>query len=191
MKNKTETRGRKPGKYYVSNEELVREIKIYNETGVFTDTLGEYIKKIVDGISHMPNYINYFKEGNPWGTEMYSDAIWRISKSVIDGSCKIIPDDQIGLVQSDENDEIIYKVDDDGEFIYDENDEKIEMLTEQNNVFGYFTRTAWNAFNGRLKKEKKDKEKLEEHRNKVFLDYEIEHGIAHREDNEFKTENDW
>ncbi len=191
MKNKKEKRGRKPGKYYVSNEELVAEIKIYVETGVFTEQLGIYIKKIVDGISHMPNYINYFNEGNPWGSEMYSDAVWRICKSVIEGSCKVIPDEELGKIKLTNDGEIIYELDDEMNVIYDENNNKIKSLVEQNNVFGYFTRTAWNAFNGRLKKEKKDNEKLSEHKDKVFTDYEIEYGIPHQESGEHKSENDW
>ena len=191
MKNSKETRGRKPGKYYVDNEDLVNELKIYNETGVFTEQFGTYIKRIVDGVRHMPNYINYFKEGNPWGNEMYSDAIFRISKSVIDGSCKIIPEELIGQPQLDETGQIIYELDEDGEYIYDDNGDKVPMLVKQNNVFGYFTRTAWNAFNGRLKKEKKDNEKLEEHRNKIFIDYEIEYGVPYQEGNDYKTDNDW
>ncbi len=191
MKNKKEKRGRKPGKYYVSNEELVAELKTYIETGVFTDQLGIYIKKIVDGISHMPNYINYFNKGNPWGAEMYSDAVWRICKSVIDGSCKVITDEELGKIKLNSEGEVIYELDEDMNIVYDENDNKIKSLVEQNNVFGYFTRTAWNAFNGRLKKEKKDVEKLSQHKDKIFTDYEIEYGIARQESGEHKTENDW
>lgn len=189
--NKKETRGRKQGRYYVANEDLVTEVKKYYDDDVFTEQLGIYIRRIVDGVSHMPNFINYFKEDNPWGAEMYSEAMWRITKSVFDKNCKVIPDDKLGEVELDCNGNIIYEVDKDGEFKLDEYGDKIEKLVTQNNIHSYFTRTASNAFIGRINKEKKIENDLNNYREKIFDDYENEYGIAHQDENEFKDENCW
>lgn len=190
-KIKKETRGRKPGLYYVSNEDLVAEVKKYYDIGVFSHQLGVYIKTIVEGVAHMPNFINYFKEENPWGVEMKSDAIWRITKSIYDENCKVIDEDQIGDVDMDDAGNIVYVVDEFGEFELDEDGEKVEKLVKQNNIHSYFTRTARNAFIGRIKKEKKNDQDLSDYRDKVFADYEQEYGIAHQEEGEYKDENSW
>jgi len=190
-KNKKETRGRKRGKYFISNEELVKELKIFYDDDIFTEKLGQHIKLIVDGVAHMPNFINYFKEDNPWGVEMFSEAMWRITKSVFDKNCKIVSEDNIGDVERDINGNIIYEFDDDGEYMLDEDGNKVEKLITQNNIHSYFTRTARNAFIGRINKEKKIESDLNDYKEKIFEDYENEYGIAHQDENEFKDENDW
>lgn len=190
-KIKTETRGRKPGRYYVSNEDLVAEVKKYYDTGVFSQQLGIYVKTIVEGVAHMPNFINYFKEENPWGSEMKSDAIWRITKSVYDENCKVVSDDNIGDVDIDESGNISYVVDENGDFVLDEDGEKIEKLIQQNNIHSYFTRTARNAFIGRIKKEKKLDEDLRKYKDIVFDDYEQQYCIPHQREGEYKDENNW
>jgi hypothetical protein len=192
MAKKKETRGRKPGKFYVSNEELIKEIRTYYEDGIFTEQLGRYIKKIVDGVSHSPNYINYFKEDNPWGVEMYSDAVWRITKAIHDRGCKVIPEDEIGEYETNLDGNVVYEIDSDTEeYILDDDGKKIPKLIEQNNIFGYFSRIAWNAFVGRIKKEKKDQSDHEKYKNKVYEEYELEYGIDHQEEGEYKTNEDW
>lgn len=192
MSKKEETRGRKPGKFYVSNEELITEIRKFYDDNVFTEKLGIYIKKIVDGISHSPNYINYFKEDNPWGVEMYSDAIWRITKAIHDRGCKIISEDDIGEYEKDINGNVVYEINPETEeYLKDDEGKKIPKIIEQNNIFAYFSMIAWNAFRGRIKKEQKDQRDHEEYKNKVYEEYELEYGIEHQEEGEYKTNEDW
>jgi hypothetical protein len=192
MAKKQETRGRKPGKFYVSNDELVKEIRQYYDTGEFTEQLGRYIQKTVDGVSHSPNYINYFKEDNPWGVEMYSDAIWRITKAIHDKGCKIVDEELIGEFETDLDGNIIYEIDSETEkYILDDDGKKIPKVITQNNIFGYFSMIAWNAFRGRIKKEKKDQKDIEDYKNKVFEEYELEYGIEHQEEGEYKGDGDW
>lgn len=190
-KIKKETRGRKPGRYYVSNDDLVVEVKKYYDTGEFSRQLGIYINTIVNGVAHMPNFINYFKEENPWGNEMKSDAIWRITKSIFDKNCKVVDEDMIGDIALDDSGNVMYEVDTDGEFKIDDDGEKVEKIIKQNNIHSYFTRTARNAFIGRIIKEKKIDEDLTNYRDKIFFDYEQEYGIIHQEEGNFKDENDW
>lgn len=192
MKNeKKETRGRKRGEYYVENDELVKGVRQFYETGEFSRELGLNIKKVVDGVSKLPKVINYFKEDNPWGKEMYSDAIWRITKSIYDRTIKLVDDDLIGTIEKDADGNVVYKIDKDGNYVLDEKGDKIPNVITQNNLFGYFSVTAWNAFIGRKKKEAKDSKKLEEYKDKVFEEYELEYGIQHQSEGKFRSENDW
>jgi hypothetical protein len=45
--------------YYVKNKDLLIEIEKLQETNVFSDTLGRYIIRIVNGLSHRPNFSGY------------------------------------------------------------------------------------------------------------------------------------
>lgn len=92
---KIEKRGRKRGKYYIENDDLVSAVRHFYKTGEATTELGNYIIKIVDGVAHIPSIINYFKEDNPWGKEMRSDALFRIWKSISDRGCKIIAEEDL------------------------------------------------------------------------------------------------
>lgn len=187
---KKETRGRKRGKYYVSDEELTKEIQFFYDTEVFSEKLGRLVKKIVDGLSHMPNFINYFKENDPWGIEMYSDALWRITKAIHEKQCTIYGEEELGDVCYDERGRVLYKMNRNGDYILDENGEKIKKIKE-NKIFNYLTTVAGNAFIGRIKKEKKDAEKLKDYRDDLFQQFEEEFGISHQKNNDYKTDSDY
>lgn len=45
--------------YYVKNKDLLIEIEKLHNTNEFSDTLGRYILKIVNGLSHRPNFNGY------------------------------------------------------------------------------------------------------------------------------------
>lgn len=188
--SKKETRGRKRGKYYVSDEELAREIQKFYNTGIFSEELGKMVKMIVDGLSNMPNFINYFKDNDPWGAEMYSDALWRITKAIHEKQCIIYDDEDLGDTCYDEKGRPLYKMNRKREYILDEDGEKVEKIKE-NKIFNYLTTVAGNAFIGRIKKEKKDVEKLKVYRDNVFQQFEEEFGIAHQNEGEFKGEGDY
>lgn len=190
-KRNVETRGRKRGKYFVSNEDLVHEIRIYQETGEFTNQLGEYINTIVEGASHQPNFINYFNDSNTWGKEMKSDAVHRVVKSIVENKCQIIPDEELGKPAYDETGNLKYEVDSEGNYVLDDNGDKIEETIKQNNIHGYFSTTISNAFKGRIKTEKSYNEKMEIYKSKVFSDYEHEYGIKPQEEGEYKDEESW
>lgn len=179
-KKKKETRGRKPGKYYVANEELVKEVKHFYKTDEFTEVLGKYILKIVDGVAHSPNFMGY-----SYLDDMRSDAIFRVTKAITDKGCKIIPDEQIGDICKDDEGHVIYKVNKtNGEFVTDPDGNKKPLLQEQNNLFGYFSMIAWRAFQNRIKVEKKYHNTSENYRDKVFEDFENEFALNHSEENE-------
>ena len=186
-KKKKETRGRKQGKYYVSNDELVKGVREYYSDEKFTEELGRHVNKIVDGVSHSPNFINYFKEDNPWGVEMYSDAVWRITKSVVDKGCRIIDEELIGTPLFDENNKPVYELDKEGNFVLDENNNKIQSIIKQNNIFGYFSRIAWMAFVGRIKAEKKQQQLIAVYSEKIIGDFETEYGVIVQEDNDYDS----
>jgi hypothetical protein len=167
-------KGRKPGKYYINNDEIVKEIRHYYETEVFSRQLGLYVLKIVDGVAHSPNFMNY-----SYLEEMRSDAIWRITKAITDKGCKIVDDEDIGEFQRDEEGNIIYELDMEGEIILTKDGSKIPKVIRQNNLFGYFSMIAWRAFQGRIKIEKKYHNTTEEYKEKVFDDFEQEYHIPH------------
>lgn len=177
--------GRKRGKYYVENDALVTEVKRYYETGVFSNELGKYINQIAEGVAHMPNFINYFKEDheNPWGVEMMSDAIFRMSKAIVERGVKIYGEDEVGDILYDDDGKVVHKISrKDKQPLIDEEGKKIPQ-TKENNLFSYFTRITSNAFIARIKIEKKEKLQLEDYKDKVFEDYEHEYGIEHQKNN--------
>jgi len=176
--------GRKPGKYYILNDDIVKEVRKYYDTGVFSYELGQIINKTVDGVAHMPKVINYFKEDNPWGIEMRSDAVFRISKAIVEKGCRVIPEEEIGKVINDDDGNVVYKKDKDGNIMCDENGDKIIATVEQNNLFGYFTVIAFRAFIARIKLEKKQQELMDNYKYKVFEDFENEYGVIHQENNQ-------
>ena len=63
--------------YYVKNVDLLKEIVILKETGEFTNQLGKYIIKIVNGLSHRPNFCGY-----TYIDDMRSEAILSIVKGI-------------------------------------------------------------------------------------------------------------
>ena len=56
--------------FYVNPEDLRREIKLFYETDKCSTTLGNYINKIAQGLSHSPGFHNY-----TYIDEMVGDAI--------------------------------------------------------------------------------------------------------------------
>lgn len=76
-------------KYYISNEDMAKELKIYYDDGEFTETLAQYFMKIVEGIAHAPNFINF-----TWIDEMRSDAIERMCLAVHNKSYDITRTDK-------------------------------------------------------------------------------------------------
>ena len=63
--------------YYVKNVDLLKEIVILKETGEFTNQLGKYIIKIVNGLSLRPNFCGY-----TYIDDMRSEAILSIVKGI-------------------------------------------------------------------------------------------------------------
>jgi hypothetical protein len=175
-------KGRKPGKYYIDNSELVKEIRDFYKTEVFSRQLGLYVLKIVDGIAHSPNFMNY-----SYLEEMRGDATWRITKAITDKGCKIVPEELVGEHKKDEEGNLMYntvkiEVGDD-EFItelaLDKDGNKTPTIVAQNNIFGYFSMIAWRAFQNRIKIEKKFHNTSEEYKEKVFDEFEQEYNIPH------------
>jgi hypothetical protein len=66
-------------KYYISNSDMMRELEIFYESGDFTEQLAKYFQKIVEGISHAPNFVNY-----SYNDEMKGDALLRMVMAVND-----------------------------------------------------------------------------------------------------------
>lgn len=56
--------------YYVNPEEFKAALHVYYTSDVMTDQLGEYLKKIAYGLSHLPNFINY-----TYKDDMVGDAL--------------------------------------------------------------------------------------------------------------------
>lgn len=67
----------KPVNYYVKNKDLLVEIKILKDTQVFTEQLGRYAIKIVNGLSHRPNF-NWYT----YIDEMRSEALLAVVKGL-------------------------------------------------------------------------------------------------------------
>ena len=141
-RKKKETRGRKPGKFYVNNEDIITEVRKFYEDDVFTNKLGSYILKIVEGVAHSPNFMGY-----SYLDDMKSDATWRITKVITEKGCKVVDEDDIGEIMLDDEGHPVYKVDkESGEFVLDDEGEKIPIVQKQSNLFNYFSTIAWRAF---------------------------------------------
>lgn len=170
--SKKEKKQKKKPRYYINNNELVKEMrKCYSIDGC-TDVMGQYIMKIVDGISHSPNFINY-----SYRDEMASDAIYRLIKTINDKGCKLVDEHLIGQILVDKNDEIVYEKDSEGEYKQDNEGNLIPCKITQSNVFGYLSMITWHAFVNRIKSEKKYCGMIDEYRDKMFEDFEIEYNI--------------
>ena len=169
---KKKKRGRSKGEYYVSNDELINEICIYNTTGVFTYKLSKIILRIAEGLSKSPNFINY-----SYIDEMKGDAIFRMCKAVTDKICDIKDISIIGT----------QVVDEDGKLVYENvlGEEK-PILHEQNNIFGYFSRIAWRSFQNRINLEKKYSDTRQRYTDEICKLFEENYGISA---NEVDTEN--
>ena len=99
-------------------------MRAYYESDIISEELAIYIKKIAEGLSYAPNFINYtYKE------EMVGDAILK-------------------MVQALEH--------------------KKFDLENRDNPFGYFTTIAFHAFINRIKKEKKQREMINDYQEQVY-----------------------
>ena len=79
-KKKTKTKSKKKkDEYYVNGKEFAQAIEVYYDSGsdIIPDILAIYIKKIADGLSYAPNFINYsYKE------DMVGDAIVKMLSAI-------------------------------------------------------------------------------------------------------------
>lgn len=115
---------RKDTNTYVNQAEFLQELKNYYKTDVITSDLATYVKKIAEGLSYAPNFINYtYKE------EMVGDAILK-------------------MVQALE-----YKKFD---------------IENRDNPFSYFTTIAFHAFINRIKKEKRQRQAINDYQEQVY-----------------------
>lgn len=115
---------RKDTNTYVNQAEFLQELKNYYKSDVITCELATYIKKIAEGLSYAPNFINYtYKE------EMVGDAILK-------------------MVQALE-----YKKFD---------------IENRDNPFSYFTTIAFHAFINRIKKEKRQRQAINDYQEQVY-----------------------
>lgn len=164
-------------RYYVTNEQLISEIKKVYETGVITKTMGDYIMKIVEGISYSPNFMNY-----SYLDCMKSDAIFRICKAISDKKIDIIPEEDFGKPKLDKDGNQVYTrgdmvIDENGEVVLDEDGNpiyhQIPVKITQNNVFGYFSIIAWRAFQNKIKVEANQTKIVEAFREKVYEELDL------------------
>jgi len=115
---------RKDTNTYVNQKEFMASMREYYDSDVISEELAIYIKKIAEGLSYAPNFINYtYKE------EMVGDAILK-------------------MVQALEH--------------------KKFDLENRDNPFGYFTTIAFHAFINRIKKEKKQREMINDYQEQVY-----------------------
>lgn len=66
------------GDFYLSPKEFEDEIRLYYETGKFTNRLGDMIRRLAYNLSFKPNFINY-----SYRDEMVSDAIEKMSRAMV------------------------------------------------------------------------------------------------------------
>ena len=104
----------------------MEELRAYYKSDVISTELATYVKKIAEGLSFAPNFINY-----TYKDEMVGDAILK-------------------MVQALE-----YKKFD---------------IENRDNPFGYFTTIAFHAFINRIKKEKRQREAINEYQEQVYQD---------------------
>lgn len=115
---------RKDTNTYVNQKEFMAAMRAYYDSDEISEELAIYIKKIAEGLSYAPNFINYtYKE------EMVGDAILK-------------------MVQALEH--------------------KKFDLENRDNPFGYFTTIAFHAFINRIKKEKKQREMINDYQEQVY-----------------------
>lgn len=194
MNKNPKKRGRKPKDeaHYVENEEILEEIKKYYDTGVFSHRLGEIILRIVDGLAHRPNFMNY-----PCLDDMVGDAIYKISKTVLDGrnsdkGFKIIPEEDIGKIKKDSNGNTVYEVNPKTkEFVLDSNGNKTPKIIKQNKPFAYFGRIAWFCFLNRIKEYHKIQTGENAYKDKIYEDFEIEYGLCLEKEHDSDNSHDY
>tara|TARA_B110000495_G_scaffold123403_1_gene107297 strand:- start:9373 stop:9861 length:489 start_codon:yes stop_codon:yes gene_type:complete len=125
-KPKKKRTSRKTTNTYVNQKEFMDELRNYYECDVISNQLATFVKKIAEGLSYAPNFINY-----TYKDEMVGDAILK-------------------MVQALE-----YK--------------KFDIVN-RDNPFGYFTTIAFHAFINRIKKEKRQRQAINDYQEQVYSD---------------------
>jgi len=115
---------RKDTNTYVNQAEFLAALREYYKTDVITDQLATYVKKIAEGLSYAPNFINY-----TYKDEMVGDALLK-------------------MIQALE-----YK--------------KFDIVN-RDNPFSYFTTIAFHAFINRIKKEKRQRQAVNDYQEQVY-----------------------
>lgn len=115
---------RKDTNTYVNQAEFMAALRKYYDCDEISEELATYVKKIAEGLSYAPNFINY-----TYKDEMVGDAILK-------------------MVQALE-----YKKFD---------------IDNRDNPFGYFTTIAFHAFINRIKKEKKQRQAINDYQEQVY-----------------------
>lgn len=126
---------RKDTNTYVNQKEFMEALRVYYDTDIISDELATYIKKIAEGLSYAPNFINY-----TYKDEMVGDAILKMMQAL--------------------------------EF-------KKFDLENRDNPFGYFTTIAFHAFINRIKKEKKQRETINEYQEQIYQEMMNEGSSSH------------
>ena len=123
-KPKQKRTSRKTTNTYVNQADFMRELKEYYSSDVISNELATYIKKISQGLSFAPNFINY-----TYKDEMVGDAILKMMQA------------------------LEYK--------------KFDIVN-RDNPFGYFTTIAFHAFINRIKKEKRQRQAINDYQEQVY-----------------------
>jgi hypothetical protein len=76
--------GNGKGKYYVTNKELLHELKIFYDTGVLTDKLHLKFYEMAENIATLPKFSGY-----TWIEDWVSDAYLKCIEVVIDKKFKL------------------------------------------------------------------------------------------------------
>lgn len=115
---------RKDTNTYVNQAEFMAELKVYYKSDVISEELATYIKKIAEGLSYAPNFINY-----TYKDEMVGDAILKMIQAL---------------------------------------EHKKFDIDNRDNPFGYFTTIAFHAFINRIKKEKRQRQAINDYQEQVY-----------------------
>lgn len=124
LKKKRKRASRKDTNTYVNQAEFMEELKAYYKSDVISEQLATFVKKIAEGLSFAPNFINY-----TYKDEMVGDAILK-------------------MVQALEH-------------------KKFDIVN-RDNPFGYFTTIAFHAFINRIKKEKRQRQAINDYQEQVY-----------------------
>ena len=123
-KPKQKRTSRKSTNTYVNQADFMRELRAYYSSDEISNDLATYIKKIAQGLSFAPNFINY-----TYKDEMVGDAILKMMQA------------------------LEYKKFD---------------IENRDNPFGYFTTIAFHAFINRIKKEKRQRQAINDYQEQVY-----------------------
>lgn len=115
---------RKDTNTYVNQAEFMEELKQYYDSNIISEQLATFVKKIAEGLSYAPNFINY-----TYKDEMVGDAILKMIQAL---------------------------------------EHKKFDLENRDNPFGYFTTIAFHAFINRIKKEKRQRQAINDYQEQMY-----------------------